>query len=215
MTIYFSNLISETLDETCRSNKYHLIYSLPQLSYSNIYVSDSKNCRVQVFDSDGRYLRKITGYSTKKVNSPRGLTLIRDENILLMTDFEMHKLISIKLSYKFKHNINVDSLIFHNKIQLQRPQSIDYRDGIVAIADSRCYEVKLYNLETQERVSILPNCDTEGIYPGGVCFVGLDAIFATEIEKNEVYRFVLTSPISEKSGANATSSGGANRCVSN
>ena len=68
-----------------------------------------------------------------------------------------------------------------------RPQGLDIRNGVVAIANSRGYELVMFDLNSNTVLGSLPYGRTEGIYPGGVSFISDTQIVAGDIDKNLVY----------------------------
>jgi DNA-binding beta-propeller fold protein YncE len=85
-----------------------------------VYVADRENHRIQVFDADGKFLRKITG-----VGSPWGLYYVAKEQAIYMSDGYANRIVKLNLEGQvlgtlsgygkepgkldFAHNITVDS----------------------------------------------------------------------------------------------------------
>lgn len=156
---------------------------------SNIYVSDSKNGLVKVFNKSGNFKCRIDGFGNKKFSSPRGVHFCEDRGCLLVTDFELHKLVSLKIKYDNNNQVMACDITFYNSLFLKRPQSVDYRDGVALIANSRSYEVVMFDLDKGTYMSI-PNEKTGGIFAAGVCFAGEHrSIFATDVSCKHLIKF--------------------------
>ncbi|MES1905016.1 MAG: hypothetical protein MHPSP_001497, partial [Paramarteilia canceri] len=154
----------------------------------NIYVSDSKNGRVQVFDKYGILIKAIFGTANKKFISPRGIAYDPTNDVLIVTDFDLHKLFTLKLK------INQNAIIvkygnIHNELNLLRPQAISFFKGMIAIADSRNYKIKIYNLENCKIDHVFTIEKDYVLYPGGVCFASDKVVYTTDIDRGSVLRF--------------------------
>jgi DNA-binding beta-propeller fold protein YncE len=100
--------------------EFNLVHDVCLDSEERVYVADRTNARVQIFDSNGKFLGKWTD-----VGAPWGLTYSRKENCIYMADGLNNRIVRLSLdgqiqgvlsSYgkapgklDFAHNISVDS----------------------------------------------------------------------------------------------------------
>ncbi|KAL0278675.1 UNVERIFIED_CONTAM: hypothetical protein PYX00_000426 [Menopon gallinae] len=110
---------------------------------SQIAVSDSSNRRIQLFDSDGEFINKFDfkEYEKQNIEMPRGLVFETDASMLI-TDFNKHKVISLKDMRTFVTLGSKGS----TPAKFFRPQGIDIDgDGRFLVVDSKNNRVQVFN----------------------------------------------------------------------
>lgn len=106
----------------------------------NIYVSDTGNHRVVVFDSNGKFLRKFGDDGRAgRLMFPYGVTVVEDE--VLVADAGLNRVAVFDMSGRFKRFFPV---------KLSRPISIAYQGGRLYFTDVGMHQVVVTDAEGKE-----------------------------------------------------------------
>ena len=114
-----------------------------------ILIIDGSNNRVQVFSSDGTYLRSFGSKGNKKgeFNSPRGVAIDNENGIIFITDSGNHRIQLFRGQGEFLSKFGEKGNLDH---QLSYPHGLSIgSDGNCIVADSGNKKIKLFSRNGQ------------------------------------------------------------------
>ena len=119
-----------------------------------IVITDSCNNRVQVFSSDGTYLRSFGSKGNKEgeFNSPKGIAIDNESGIIFIADTANHRIQLFSEQGEFLNKFGVEGNLDH---QLSFPYGLSIgSDGNCIVGDSGNNKIKLFSRTGQFQRSI-------------------------------------------------------------
>lgn len=117
--------------------EFHLVHDVTVDTAGRVYVADRTNERVQIFDADGKFIDKWTGFG-----APWGLYFVAKENTILMCDGKNNRISEFSLEGKLLGTLSAFG---------KAPGKLDYVHSIaVDPADSSIYTVEIKNWRVQK-----------------------------------------------------------------
>lgn len=145
-----------------------------------IYVSDTGNHRVVVFDDNGKYLRKFgdTGDRQQRLMYPYGLAVVGNE--VLVSDAGLNRVAVFDLNGRFRRFFPV---------KISRPISVVYQSGKLYFTDIALQQVVVTDTEGNELVRTGRSGRSaagEFYYPNGLTVASDGRIFVADTNNRRV-----------------------------
>ncbi|MEW5760786.1 MAG: 6-bladed beta-propeller, partial [Candidatus Thermoplasmatota archaeon] len=108
----------------------------------NIYVSDTWNHRVQIFDSSGRFLKKFGGYGSEEgmFMYPRGIAV--DNARIYVVDSDNHR---VQIFDKNSNFINQFGSFGNNASEFKSPKAIAVAENKIYVPDTNNHRVQIFD----------------------------------------------------------------------
>ena len=160
-------------------------------SECQIVVSDTRNHRVQLFSSEGVFLRKFgTEYSSatwKILESPRGVAFTPEGNVAV-TDFNLHRVVVIEADFSSAKILGFEE--GGHKL-FSRPQGLIVDDqGNFVVADSKNHKVQIFNKVGVPKDQFGgEHCDMDGYFldrPSGIALTSSGRIAVVDFGHHRV-----------------------------
>ena len=117
---------------------------------NNIFVADYGNNRVQVFDSNGKYLYKFGDNEPVKMNRPRGIVIHEDKVFVSQRDGKCVNVYDMKGNYIDQFgNHGIES----QTINTPQGLAVSHKNGDIYVCDLAKHVVFVYTNELKYKVS--------------------------------------------------------------
>ncbi|KAI0984985.1 hypothetical protein GJ496_008342 [Pomphorhynchus laevis] len=174
-----------------RPGEFHYPWDCATNSKSEIFITDTRNHRIQMFTCNGMFMRKFgyDGILWKRLDSPRGIAVSKDDKIVA-TDFNNHRIIVLDSNLTNEYYISDEG---EEPGKLKRPQGVAFdNNGNILVADSRNYRIQAFSMSGVYKYHF--GCLGEGgneemDRPTGICMDNNGTLFVVDFGNNRLVAF--------------------------
>ena len=156
-----------------------------------IYISDSKNNRVQKFDGEGHYVKEYTGRNHASLNQPMGVSVSNGK--VFVVDRGNGRIVVLSLDLQYLYSFGSQG---RDKGQFEDPWDIAMdTNGIVYITDIKMHTVHVFDSRGEYRGQIGVEGTQKGRLnrPSGIAIDHFGRIFVCEFGNHRVSIFHISS----------------------
>jgi len=167
-------------------------YGITRDSNGNIYVCDSSNERIQIFDSEGKFISTFGSYGSKngQFNNPYGIAINSKGNIIV-SDNGNHRIQIFDSKGKFISTFGSYGNGHGNgQFQLPRGICVDLNDNIY-VCDTNEHRIQIFDSQGKFLSSFGSKGNENGQfnYPRGITINSKGNIIVSEYDKNRIQIF--------------------------
>jgi len=156
-----------------------------------IYISDSKNNRVQKFDGEGHYVKEYNGHNHASLNQPMGISVSNDKVFVVDRGNGRIVVLTLDLQYLFSFGSRG-----RDKGQFEDPWDIATdTNGIVYVTDIKMHTLHVFDNKGEYRGQIGVEGTQKGRLsrPSGIAIDNFGRIFVCEFGNHRVSIFHISS----------------------